>query len=156
METIHKVLKSHQSKGFKPLRARVIKVVQEEGKDDIRVVLADKSGSCRAITYRPDLLPKLKGTILIKEFNKGRSSIIFNKKTIISPAGELHLDTQIISTAEKLINPTIPPMQDISTILQMEEGTMVTVEGVVQQVNFTYVLRSILAYLALAENNIKL
>ncbi|KAJ8050236.1 hypothetical protein HOLleu_03359 [Holothuria leucospilota] len=139
METIAVLAQATQSYGPYPKAIRVLVVETKQQQDVLVVGLADKSGIIKAICYERSLASKFQKnkTLLIRNFQKGRSCVIINKNTQIAPATPLtDIQETILHQAKCLVNPTPPELVELKDITAPSPGTqapLVTVCGEVVQ-----------------------
>lgn len=140
METIAQVLQSKRMGSelySKPLRAAVVTTKMDTAGERMEVALADGTGVVKMYCYRKDLMSKIKDTIVIRNFTKGkRSDCLFTiKSSIINPSVPLMISEERRTAATLLVYPTEAQVVALSDIDSAKPSSLVTVTGEVVSVS---------------------
>lgn len=140
MDTIQNVLQSGQSSGPYPKALKVQIVETKLQADVLNVGIADNSAAYKAVCYNKDLSNKLvKGkTVLLRDFNKGKTCFILNNRTKVTQAPALsNISKDILHLAQILVNPPPPEPTLLKDVQLPKPGTpskLMTVSGEIVQV----------------------
>ena len=137
MDTIESVVKKPKSSQpyTKPLKAQVVATTKLDGK--YHIVLADHTSFIKLISTRQDLERKFKGSITIRDFNKGYTCLFTTKDTKVAPATSVHVPPEILQAAVSLATDQPPEVVQMKDITEPTTDKLLTVEGVVIKVTLS-------------------
>lgn len=148
MDNLSAVMQAGHSYEPYPKAVRVcIAEIKYDG-DTIILRLADKSEGVKAVCYEKKLKEKLQinKTVLLRKFQKGRTCIIINRNTQVSPAAALEdIKPEYIKKAKELVNPPSPqhiPLRNIKLPTPGTTPSLITVSGEVVQVSLQFNLNA--------------
>ncbi|XP_071855162.1 uncharacterized protein [Apostichopus japonicus] len=146
METISSISEAPHSYGPYPKAIRVLVVDAKEQDNNVLIGLADPTGDIKAICYEKNLVPKLQKnkSVLLRNFQKGRSCLIVNKTTQVIPTTPLKdIQPSNLEQAKCLVTPPPPAvvaLKDISLSPSGIAAPLLTVCGEVVQDEATHVV----------------
>jgi len=127
--------------------SRPVRVVCLEKKqldnNNVELALADNSMAVKAVCNSSAVADKLdiNQSVIIRNFKTGRSVLLLDKKTVVTKCAQLDISPDIISQATYLLNPVLPPKQNITDVLAGVLSTsptkLTTVVGVIDHVCLT-------------------
>ncbi|XP_071813004.1 uncharacterized protein [Apostichopus japonicus] len=139
MDTLENIIQSGQSSGPYPKGTKVLIVETKLQGDILNLGIADVTAATKAVCYNKDIQPKLmtNKTFLIRNFQKGRSCLIFNNKTKVTNAPAINnISENILDIARHLVNPPQPQLVSLKDVKLPKPGTpqkMMTVSGEIFQ-----------------------
>lgn len=121
-----------------------MKIVRKDRAHELS--LADHTGAIKCVAYDNICEQFQSGDVItMRQFERGYSGILLaNKNTRVYPCPPLKntISDDIMATAQILVDPPVPPVASISSILQNEkealEGIPVTIEGRITHVSTTH------------------
>ena len=137
METIQSIKTRSSTSGSpskpypKCLRCKVVAMKENQANNVLELALADKTDVIKGLCYNLGLKPKLRGTILIRNFTKGQYALLLKGSTVVLPSYEMEIPEQIKRRAENIINPETVQLKDITA----DTKDLITVEVEIVKVN---------------------
>ncbi|PIK53281.1 hypothetical protein BSL78_09809 [Apostichopus japonicus] len=139
MDTLLGVTQSNHTSGPYPKSVKVLIVETKTEGDVLMAGIADETQAAKLLCYEKKHFPKLieNKTVLMRNFQKGRSSVIINKSSKILPATPLNnISESDIIQARHIVNPPPPQLVPLKDIRLPQPGIMIpliTVKGEVVQ-----------------------
>ncbi|PIK59834.1 hypothetical protein BSL78_03289 [Apostichopus japonicus] len=130
---------SGQSSGPYPKGTKVLIVETKLQGDILNLGIADVTAATKAVCYNKDIQQKLETgkTFLIRNFQKGRSCLIFNKNTKVTNAPAINnISENILDIARHLVNPPQPQLVSLKDVKLPKPGTpqkLMTITGEIVQ-----------------------
>ncbi|KAJ8048678.1 hypothetical protein HOLleu_01085 [Holothuria leucospilota] len=152
MDTLENVLQSPHAPSPYPKAIRVL-IADTNLQDDVLTVgITDGMEVAKVICYEKNFHAKLakNKTVLLRNFQKGRSCLIINRSSVVLPATPLQNITEtIIAQASCVVNPPPPQavaLKDVKAPKPGVQSPLITVTGEVVQVRFFKLKNARLAY----------
>ncbi|XP_071811052.1 uncharacterized protein [Apostichopus japonicus] len=139
MDTLENIMQSGQSSGPYPKGTKVLIVESKLQGDILNLGIADVTAATKAVCYNKDIQQKLMTgkTFLIRNFQKGRSCLIFNKNTKVTNAPAVNnISENILDIARHLVNPPQPQLVSLKDVKLPKPGTpqkLMTITGEIVQ-----------------------
>ncbi|XP_071854217.1 uncharacterized protein [Apostichopus japonicus] len=139
MDTLENIIQSGQSSGPYPKGTKVLIVETKLQGDILNLGIADVTAATKAVCYNKDIQQKLETgkTFLIRNFQKGRSCLIFNKNTKVTNAPAINnISENILDIARHLVNPPQPQLVSLKDVKLPKPGTpqkLMTITGEIVQ-----------------------
>lgn len=140
METLAKLNGVTHSRNpyTQPIKVYIAAVKSEEGKTVLGLV--DSTGVAKALCFTNKLTNKLilDSTVIVKNYQKGRTCLMFTDKTVISPGTTIkNIPDNYVQQAKDVVCPPPPEvvkLQDIMAPLPGSPPKRITVSGDIVQV----------------------